>query len=54
MATRAPKSRGKQLLRMGVLYAASFASLLAGAHLVHLTMQPDMVSGARGAREALG
>lgn len=34
-------------LRMCVLYASSFASLLAGAHLVHITVRPDMVKYSR-------
>lgn len=41
MATK--MSHGSAILRMGVMYASSLASLLAGAHIVHMTMQPNMV-----------
>lgn len=36
-------SRGSKILRMGVLYSASLASLLAGGHIVHMALNPDLV-----------
>lgn len=40
----AMRSRGSQVARLVVLYAASFTSLLAGGHIVHMVLKPDLVS----------
>ena len=47
MATRVPRSRGSVVMRMTALYSASLASLLAGAHIVHSVMNPDLVRDIR-------
>ncbi|CAN8066465.1 unnamed protein product [Agarophyton chilense] len=31
-----------KFVKLFVLYASSFASLLCGAHLIHITVKPDM------------
>ncbi|PXF48565.1 hypothetical protein BWQ96_01734 [Gracilariopsis chorda] len=41
-----------KLARLIVLYTASFASMLSGAHLVHITVKPDMTLNASDTTQA--